>query len=155
MAGNGLKPDEAIIKAATEMPRPKDKPALQRLLEMVKYLSQYIPGESSLTAPLHHLLNTEVSMAMARSSLQSIGQHQSNSGKSTSVAILWYGKPVTVQADTSQAGLGTCLMQEGQPVHYASRELTETETRYAQIKRRCSQYALQPPSFISTSTERQ
>ena len=42
---------------------------------------------------------------------------------------------VTLQCDASQAGLGAALMQKGQPVAYASRALTPTETRYAQIEK--------------------
>ena len=44
-------------------------------------------------------------------------------------------KPMTVQADASQRGLGTCLLQEGQPIAFASKSLTDTETRYANIER--------------------
>ena len=39
---------------------------------------------------------------------------------------------VTLQCDASQSGLGAALMQNGQPVAYASRALTSAETRYAQ-----------------------
>ena len=42
---------------------------------------------------------------------------------------------VTLQCDASQAGLGTTLMQKGQPVAYASRALTPTEVQYAQIEK--------------------
>jgi transposase InsO family protein len=40
-----------------------------------------------------------------------------------------------MQADASSTGLGACLMQDSQPVAYASRALTDPETRYAQIER--------------------
>ena len=42
---------------------------------------------------------------------------------------------MTVQADASQRGLGACLLQEGKPIAYASKSLTDTETRYANIER--------------------
>ena len=42
---------------------------------------------------------------------------------------------MTLQCDASQSGLGTALMQNGQPVPYASRALTSAETRYAQIEK--------------------
>ena len=42
---------------------------------------------------------------------------------------------VTLQCDASQTGLGASLLQNGQPVAYASRALTDTETRYAQIEK--------------------
>ena len=42
---------------------------------------------------------------------------------------------MTVQVDASQRGLGTCLLQEGEPIAYASKSLTDTETRYTNIER--------------------
>ncbi|KAJ8371210.1 hypothetical protein SKAU_G00112380 [Synaphobranchus kaupii] len=44
---------------------------------------------------------------------------------------------VTVQSDSSQHGMGCCLMQEGQPIAFASRALTLTEQNYAQIEKEC------------------
>jgi len=40
-----------------------------------------------------------------------------------------------IQCDAIQAGLGAVLMQGGRPVEYASRALTPTEERYAQIEK--------------------
>ena len=42
---------------------------------------------------------------------------------------------VTLQCNASQSGLGAVLMQNGQPVAYASRALIPAETRYAQIEK--------------------
>ena len=44
-------------------------------------------------------------------------------------------KPVIISCDASQSGLGTLLLQDGKPVAYASRALSSTETRYAQIEK--------------------
>jgi hypothetical protein len=40
-----------------------------------------------------------------------------------------------LQCDASDTGLGATLMQNGQPVAYASRFLTKTERNYAQIEK--------------------
>ena len=42
---------------------------------------------------------------------------------------------VTIQCDASPSGLGAALMQNSQPVAYASRALTPAEMRYAQIEK--------------------
>ena len=44
-------------------------------------------------------------------------------------------KPVTLQVDSSQNGMGAVILQNGRPIAYASRALTETEIRYAQIEK--------------------
>ena len=38
-----------------------------------------------------------------------------------------------IQCDSSQSGLGAALIQNGHPIAYSSRALTETESHYAQI----------------------
>ncbi len=43
-------------------------------------------------------------------------------------------KLVTKQSDSNQTGLGCSLVQEGQPVTFASRTLTQTEQNYTQIE---------------------
>lgn len=43
-------------------------------------------------------------------------------------------QPVLLSADASQHGLGAVCLQNDRPVAFASRALTETESRYAQIK---------------------
>ena len=41
----------------------------------------------------------------------------------------------TLQCDASKLGLGATLMQNDQPIAYASRALTKTEQNYAQIEK--------------------
>ncbi|XP_033646576.1 uncharacterized protein LOC117305808 [Asterias rubens] len=44
-------------------------------------------------------------------------------------------KPITVTCDASKFGLGAACLQEGDPIAYASRTMTDTEQRYAQIEK--------------------
>ena len=57
--------------------------------------------------------------------------------KTASQPLRYYdrAKPIVVQADASQIVLGACLLQEGQLITFASKSLTDTETRYANIER--------------------
>ncbi|KAJ8349864.1 hypothetical protein SKAU_G00249940 [Synaphobranchus kaupii] len=128
----GQRPNDAKVKAINDMPPPEDKQGLQRLLGMTKYLAQYIQNEASLTAPLRQLLRKDAMWQWS--------PHHSAALKATltRAPVLWFydhKKPLTIQADSSKDGLGACLLQEGQPLCYASRTLTETEQRYAQIEK--------------------
>ena len=44
-------------------------------------------------------------------------------------------KPVTLQCDTSLKGLGACIIQDGHPIAFVSKSLTDTERCYANIER--------------------
>ncbi|PFX23103.1 Transposon Tf2-9 polyprotein [Stylophora pistillata] len=43
--------------------------------------------------------------------------------------------PTTLQVDATESGLGACLMQQNQPVAYASRAMSSSEINYAQIEK--------------------
>ena len=43
---------------------------------------------------------------------------------------------LTIQCDASEKGLGATVLQKGQPVAFASRALTDTESRCAQIEKK-------------------
>ncbi|XP_048242016.1 uncharacterized protein K02A2.6-like [Haliotis rufescens] len=56
----------------------------------------------------------------------------------TSTDFLAYYDPkkeLTLQVHASQNGLGAAVLQEGRPVAYASKSLTQTECNYAQIEK--------------------
>ena len=54
---------------------------------------------------------------------------------STTLAYFDTGKDSVLQVDSSQKGLGAVLMQDSQPIAFASKSLTDTEARYANIER--------------------
>ena len=59
----------------------------------------------------------------------------------------------TIQCDASESGLGATLLQEGQPVPFASRSLSTVERQYAQIEKECLAIVLLAVVLISTYTE--
>ena len=46
-------------------------------------------------------------------------------------------KPLILQTDASEYGLGAALIQNNRPIAFASKTLTNVETRYANIEREC------------------
>jgi hypothetical protein len=55
----------------------------------------------------------------------------------TSPVLKYYDpkEELTLQCNASLTGLGASLLQNGQPIAFASRALTDVETRYAQIEK--------------------
>ena len=57
----------------------------------------------------------------------------------TALVLVYYDptKELTIQCGVSSTGLDSALMQEGKPLAYASRALSDTEVDYAQIEKEC------------------
>ena len=55
--------------------------------------------------------------------------------QSPTLAYFDPSKQLDIQCDASKSGLGAALLQDGRPIAYASRALTDTETRYAVIEK--------------------
>ena len=133
ISADGMRPDDAKIKAIVSMPEPTDKDGVRRLICMLNYLSPFIPNKAAIIRPLCALLKDSVLWVW-------LPEHAMKKVKlilSEKPLIKLYDPelPVTIQADSSSKGLGACLLQNSQPVAYASLALTDTESRYAQLEK--------------------
>ena len=131
----GLKPDPEKVKAIEAMPPPTDMEGVQRLNGFVNYLAKFLPKLSETMEPIRQLMRNDVPWNWAAAQQRAFEDVKK---LVTNVPILSYydsKKPVMIQCDASEKGLGAALLQEGQPIAFASRALTDTETRYAQIEK--------------------
>ena len=131
----GVKPDPEKVRAVKEMKQPTTVKELQTFLGFVTYLGKFIPNMSTITAPLRTLLEKDTAWhwnAEQESSFQEL-----KSIASSEPVLQYYNakKPVKLSVDASSTGLGAVLLQDDKPVAYASRALTETQQRYAQIEK--------------------
>ena len=135
LSSEGVKADEMKLKAISEMPAPTDRKGVMRILGTVNYLSKFIPNMSQVTEPIRLLLRQYIEFQW--NFKQETAFNQIKDILTSNPVLKYFGvsKPVTVQCDASKSGLGAVLLQDNQPVAYASRLLTDTETRYAQIEK--------------------
>ncbi|XP_048583876.1 uncharacterized protein K02A2.6-like [Nematostella vectensis] len=135
LSADGLKLDPAKVEAINNMDPSTSLTDLQVFLGMTQYLSRFIPNLASTAAVLWDLTRKS-------SQFQWCPEHQKAVDDIkkliTSPASLQYfdsTKPVVIQVDASQRGLGATLIQDKGPVEYRSKLLTETERRYSNIER--------------------
>ena len=135
LSSEGVKPDPRKIEAIVNMQTPTDVQGVQRLIGMVKYLSKFLSNLSELCQPLRKLTHKDVPWQWTQEQEDAF---QSLKTAVTQAPVLKYFSPQAQtegQGDASQNGLGFVLLQEGQPVTYASRALTPAEQRYSQIEK--------------------
>lgn len=133
---DGLKPDPDKVQGIKEMPTPTSKQDLKRLLGMVNYLQKFAPNLSEVTAPMRDLLK-EGNQFRWNEQVQGCSFKRVKEILSAAPVLKYFDPKddVELQCDASDRGLGACLVQEGQPVAYVSRSMTETEGNYGQIEK--------------------
>lgn len=102
---------------------------------MVNYLSQFIPNMPEITSPLRVAEKEHTTGPVRRKQIQHVDKLEQVLTNSPVLQYFNPEKPVTTQSDISQSGLGSCLLQKGHPMIYASRSLTNAEQNYAQIEK--------------------
>ena len=58
----GVNPDPAKVQASEDMPIAKDRSDLQRILDLVTYMSRFIPNMSNMTSVLRYLLEKDADL---------------------------------------------------------------------------------------------
>jgi hypothetical protein len=112
ITSNGLCACPKKTEAIVNIPTPTSKQELMRFLGMVPYLAQFIPNESTLSAPLRELLKKDVPWYWEHK--QNVSFNALKKALVCAPLLQFYDvtKPVLIQTDASQSGLGSCLLQD-------------------------------------------
>ena len=134
---DGLKPDPEKVSAVQEMPRPTSKKELLSLLGFVNYMSKFLPRLSEVAQPLREMTAKEAKFIWSPQHETAFQEVRELVVRHPVLKYYDLKEEVTVQCDASEYGLGAALLQNGQPVAFASRSLSQTERQYAQIEKEC------------------
>ena len=132
---DGIRPDDKKISAIQDMTPPTNRSDLQSFLGLVNYLTRYSSRLASITTPVRELTKKDIAYTWGPEHDQAFLQIKE---EITSMGTLHYFDPhseTVIQTDASQKGLGAVLLQQGHPVCYASKALSDTEKNYSNIER--------------------
>ncbi|GBN06265.1 Transposon Tf2-8 polyprotein [Araneus ventricosus] len=108
---SGIKPDLDHIKVILEMPIPKSKTEVRRLLGMINFLSKFIPNVSKVTAPLREIIHEYVEFNWGKEQEMSFENIKELFTKTPILKVFSANDEIVIQCDSSKDGLCKLLAQ--------------------------------------------
>lgn len=107
---------------------------------MAIYCGRFIPNLAAMSEPLRALTRQDHKWEWTREASKAFQDIKEGLRDKTTMAYFHPRRRTELVVDASPVGLGAVLLQEPspevwRPVAYASKALTDTMTRYAQIER--------------------
>ena len=133
-SSEGVKADPEKVAAITALRPPETKSEVKSFLGMVNYLQQFLPKISEQTKVLRILERKGVHFSWGAEQQACFDNIKSQVLQSMTLAYYDRTKPVTLQTDYSEDGLGVALVQEGKPIRFASKSISNDESEYAPIE---------------------
>ena len=139
ISAEGLQAVEERINAVKRAPAPQNVSELRSFLGMVQYYHSFLPGQATILAPLHRLLQKNVRWEWTDGCQKAF--EACKEGLTSDSLLVHYdlNRTLRLACDASSYGLGAVLshvMEDGQerPMAYASRTLSSSEKNYAKIE---------------------
>ena len=108
---------------------------VQRFAGMVNYLARFLTQLSEIMEPIRILTLKNRAFLWGKKQEEAFKEVKTKVTQAPVLAYYDCKKPLQIQCDASMKGIGSVLMQDDRPISFASKSLTQTESRYAVIEK--------------------
>ena len=134
---DGLRTADSKVEAVIRAPAPRNISELRSFLGLINYYGKFLPSLATVLSPLYSLLQKAVCWNWGSSQARAFDEVKK---LLLSSRVLVHSLPLILSSDASPYGVGAVLshlMPNGdeRPISFASRTLTETEKKYAQLEK--------------------
>lgn len=139
ISAEGMSIDPERANAIQNMPIPRNLRQVQSFLGMAGFFARYIPGFSTLAAPLHRLKKKNVKFKISGIEIDAINNIKKALQSPLILKFPDFNKMFTVQTDASSHAMGGVLLQQYEdgmhPVYYASKKFDDAQMNYTTYER--------------------
>ncbi|XP_043229828.1 uncharacterized protein K02A2.6-like [Amphibalanus amphitrite] len=140
ISASGVRTNASKVKAILAVPEPKTVSELKTFLGLISYYSRFVPDRASISAPLYDLLGKNAVWRWGSKERDSFNKVKEKLAANTLLVHYDNTKQLVLTCDASSVGVGAVLSQiddagREMPIAFASRRLSLSESRYAQIER--------------------
>nr|XP_049702875.1 uncharacterized protein LOC126055956 [Helicoverpa armigera] len=136
---DGLKPNDDKINAVLNYPLPKTTTEIKSFLGLVGYYRRFIKDFAKITQPLTACLKKRNKIVIDQKYIDAFNKCKELLTHAPLLQYPDYDKTFILTTDASNVALGAVLSQgqigSDKPIAYASRTLSDTESRYSTIER--------------------
>ncbi|OWZ09440.1 hypothetical protein PHMEG_00017861 [Phytophthora megakarya] len=130
-----------MVSAVRDFPTPNDAVEAKRFAHLAGYYRRFVNGFGALMAPVTKLLRKGVTWEWGSAQAQAFEKVKAILTAKPLLIYPDFRLPFRVATDASKVGLGACLMQDKgdgwQPVAFASKVNSETESKYRVTELEC------------------
>ena len=131
----GISPDPKKTESILKMQFPPDKETMHSFVGLVNFLNRYTPRLAELCSPLRKLILRDSHYSSGDPEHAAFDAIKAEFKKKIILPYFDRNKETILQTDASKKGFGAVILQEEQPIYYASRALTSAEKNYQNLER--------------------
>ena len=130
VSAEGIKVDPEKVAAVKDWPTPTNVSHVRSFLGLANYFRRFLAGYASMVSPLTDLLRKDKAWVWSAGCEAAFQAVKTALVEAPVLQAPNYDLPFEVVCDASDIGIGAVLLQEGRPVAYESRKLTDAEKKY-------------------------
>ena len=134
-SAGGISPDEKKVEAIRATKPPTNISEDRSLLGMMNFCARFISDYATVCEPIRRLTRKDTEWSWQKEQQTTFEKLTELLSENATMAYYDPQKKSEIIVDASPVGLGAICVQNGRVVSYASKALTDTESRYNQTER--------------------
>nr|GEY01943.1 reverse transcriptase domain-containing protein [Tanacetum cinerariifolium] len=131
---SGIEVDRAKVDVITKLPHSTTVKGVRSFLGHASFYRRFIQGFSNIARPMNHLLEKETPFVFSKECIEAFNTLKKKLTEAPILVVPDWNLPFELMCDASDYAIGAVLGQRKskhfQPIHYASKTMTEAQIHY-------------------------